>query len=1021
MEAFIGLTCLGVSAAIVAGYAFALYQLFVFVNNNKLLVKSLDRLREQTLSQQKEITKLSVKISEMLNEPAAQHEIPSRDGESSIRPPDPVSTAPVDSESSPARTNTPDSVETTSSQLVVPISKNELDLVDVVVIDEGGLDDVKAGSEIAVPRNGCSLAEIPPLVDEGSNPADPQPASERSTHLLGTAYPQKPEEARTPSRFEVAAKETLTKIWNWIVVGEEHIPPGVSFEFAFATQWLLRVGIVLVVVGIGFFLKYSIEKDLITPIGRVGLAVIAGLGLLAAGLRLLGGKYHLLGQGFLGGGISTLYFSVFAAANFYHLIDATVAFGLMILITTLSGFIAVWFRSALTAVIGVIGGYFTPIMIESDSVNFVSLYGYMLILGLGVLGMCAYRRWPLLNYLSFFGNYILVLLSLRDFETQHFWQVMPFLVAFFVLFSTMVFVYNIARRIRTNLLDVLVLNLNVTLFQVISFSLISQTMDRDWMAVVTIGVAIFYTAHVYYCLLARVLDREAMLSFIGIASLSLALTVPLVLTNAWMTPSWALQALLMMWIGSRLDSRFLRCLSFVLYAFVAVRFFFFDIPSQYIFSTPDSVGIELWKSVLERCAIFGTIVGSFAVAAFIQKRHRLSDGSKMAIENDVPISLPELTITWIATCIAAFLGFVALNFELYHTVGVLLPDARHPMMTLLWVGMAVLLIRAYESTKSIAWIISFGVLVGLTVFKILLFDLLFWGFNGQRLTSDLNALRVMLQIFDFSVVVAVVAWASWRLDARLNKIDAKIVFGSLATLVGAFFATLEVNTIATAYFEPCAITAVSLLWVLFGIVSVVLTARTGNRNFLVGTIPVALAILKVFFYDLDKWELQPSFIYGSEYSILMGGLRTIHFLGIIAVMFIAWNWSESLKLQLELRNLLGYLAVSLGLVFLTLELNTILTFYMIGMRPGGISILWSLFAVGMLIGGIQKNAWHVRWVALALFGIVAAKVFLYDLRSLDQIYRIFALVILGILVLFGSFLYLRATHQFQIGENDTKD
>jgi len=104
--------------------------------------------------------------------------------------------------------------------------------------------------------------------------------------------------------------------------------------------------------------------------------------------------------------------------------------------------------------------------------------------------------------------------------------------------------------------------------------------------------------------------------------------------------------------------------------------------------------------------------------------------------------------------------------------------------------------------------------------------------------------------------------------------------------------------------------------------------------------------------------------------------------------------------------------VALLFVFLTLELNTFLAHYVPGLRAGGVSILWSIFALGLIGTGIWKDARAMRYVGLALFAVVSWKILFLDLSRLEQLYRIIAFILLGILVLSGSFVYLKYRSTF---------
>lgn len=76
----------------------------------------------------------------------------------------------------------------------------------------------------------------------------------------------------------------------------------------------------------------------------------------------------------------------------------------------------------------------------------------------------------------------------------------------------------------------------------------------------------------------------------------------------------------------------------------------------------------------------------------------------------------------------------------------------------------------------------------------------------------------------------------------------------------------------------------------------------------------------------------------------------------------------------------------------------------------GLSILWGVYALSLIILGISQNKKHLRIGAMGLFALTLAKVFLYDIAALDTISKTVVFVSLGILLLIISFLYNKYKH-----------
>jgi hypothetical protein len=80
-----------------------------------------------------------------------------------------------------------------------------------------------------------------------------------------------------------------------------------------------------------------------------------------------------------------------------------------------------------------------------------------------------------------------------------------------------------------------------------------------------------------------------------------------------------------------------------------------------------------------------------------------------------------------------------------------------------------------------------------------------------------------------------------------------------------------------------------------------------------------------------------------------------------------------------------------------------------------LSIVWALYGAGLLMVGRLRRSRLLRVLALALLGLTTLKVFVWDLSSLDRVYRIVSFIALGLVLLAVSYLYQRSQQQQRAG------
>ncbi|OPX84131.1 MAG: hypothetical protein A4E53_03906 [Pelotomaculum sp. PtaB.Bin104] len=111
-----------------------------------------------------------------------------------------------------------------------------------------------------------------------------------------------------------------------------------GLESLIGGQLLNRIGIIILLFGVAYFLKYAFDNGWINQTGRIVIGLIAGVSLLTAGDMAMSRKYTYFSQGLTGGGIAVIYLTTFAAANYYQIFSPLVAFVLLVITALAGGF-----------------------------------------------------------------------------------------------------------------------------------------------------------------------------------------------------------------------------------------------------------------------------------------------------------------------------------------------------------------------------------------------------------------------------------------------------------------------------------------------------------------------------------------------------------------------------------------------------------------------------------------------------------------------------------------------------------
>lgn len=722
-------------------------------------------------------------------------------------------------------------------------------------------------------------------------------------------------------------------------------PPDGSFAANLGPKILAATGGLAFVVFLGLFVKYAWDNNWVGPTGRVLSGALFGLGLLALGARLMQREYRPLGQALAGAGLAGLYTSAFAAHGFYHLIPRSASGTLMVIITGCAVLLAARLDARLLAALAWVGGYMTPMLVSTGEDKAIALFLFLAVLDVGALVLDHRKPWPETVPLALLGTVLLYTGWYAQFFTPERFGV----AAFGMVLFTALFALGMAPKERGTGLGV----------------------------VFTLGA-------MGLGILAGAADRPEILLVLALALGAAAM------------------------------------------AEAARRHWAFAILGAFAMGLP----FLTWAGSFYRPAAFG-IAAAWVVAAVLM-----------------------LTLPWAAgafTPPVALEGAVLIGASLVSAALCRVTDNPPALLAFLLAqaGIAILLRRRWEwaeavgvggaAVSALAWMDAFyrpgrasdAYLIALPVAAAYLLALIVRGLirRAGLKVADVVA-HLAAALFTWTVLYRVLYTTNPRalglVSVALAVLYLLVGLGALQPEVGDVSQARATLGLAAAFLTVAipvqlGLHGITLAWAVEGVLLLWLGLRFQSALARVGGYGVlALATLRLLARHLPLHAGPFDPIFNPAFATWMFVIAS---LGV--ALFLtreAATATEERTPDHAIRPVLA--AVALLLLFGVLTGETSGTFHQQAMRAdragdllaaqearrvGGlaVSVLWTVFATGLLAAGLGLRNHPLFYSAYGLFALTAGKVVLWDLQSFSVPYRMLSFLALALLLTAGAYLNLR--------------
>ena len=805
-----------------------------------------------------------------------------------------------------------------------------------------------------------------------------------------------------------------------------------DLEARIGGSWFNWLGIIAVVVGVSFFLKYAFDQHWIGPLGRVLLGGVAGCAILALAERLRLRGYQAYAYVLSGGGILILYLSVYAAFGFYHLISQPFAFSLMAFVTATAVILAARYDAYAIAVLGLIGGFMTPKLLATNVDNEIGLFGYAALLDAGVLALAYFKRWRSLNYLAFAATWILFAgWWFKFYDDSKLWPTLFFLTLFFVLFAALAIIHNVLQQRPARWFDISLVLTNATFYFATSYTLLDRVSTPNAFtpqAPHALLLSAFFLLLYFIARQKHAADKLLTYTYVASAVTFLTMAVAIQLDQEWVTIGWAVEALMLTWVGLKAHEDAPRFAALPVFAFAVLHWFTVDMP-QFGYH----VGATFTPILNKRAVSCAVLVGVCAGLAWLYRRY----GERVDKDDrDILSSLFILTGNALALALLTldlidyFSQALARQLDAGGSLDVL-SNSREFALTALWtiygtVALVVGLLRRLKPLRIAALFMLFA-----AVCKLLLGDVQYYSEPWHTLGFNQTFLAFALVVGALACCISAYTRADYIAASERRLALAGLLLGAnVVALVGLSSEAMghfnRVKALAWAlpdsWHEAARVEnnkqlTLTALWTIYASIAFVLGIRRRRAAVRIGAlILLALAGAKIMFLDATYYN-------ATWHAPVFNQTFAAFALFVCALWLVAHLYAraDEAAATAEAKRVMPIVTV-VGNIFALTALSLEASGYFAAQRRAGavaagqlrdlrlaqqlaLSVLWAIYGGAMLVVGLVRRNRLLRLMALALLGVTTLKVFLFDLSSLDKVYRIISFIVLGAILLAVSFLY----------------